>query len=62
MIEQLTQNEIDYYTKFALIDICNFCGDIIPIYNHQDGKNYLTWYNNKLYCCKCKKENELIPT
>jgi hypothetical protein len=59
-MDRLTEKEIMYYANYALIDVCDdcSCGEYTPIKNYHDGRNYLTWAGNRLYCLKCLKQNE----
>lgn len=56
MNKKLIEQKTDEYVNYSLIDICNVCNDYVPIHNHHDGKNYLTWVGNRLYCQKCMAE------
>jgi hypothetical protein len=51
----LTPEEELHYASHALIDYCDGCGNYTPIHNHNDGKNFLTFVGDKLYCQKCLK-------
>jgi len=51
----LTLEEEIYYADYAEIDICDLCGNYIPIINWNDGENHLTFCGGKLYCQKCNK-------
>ena len=55
MENELTIEEEVYYVNYALIDICDLCGNYTPILNYNDGKNYLTLTGTHLYCQKCKQ-------
>ncbi len=57
MNEQLTETEEVHYSNYGLIDVCDCCGEYIPIHNNNDDKNYLTWCGKHLYCLKCMKGN-----
>lgn len=58
-MERLTEKEIMYYSNYALIDVCDEvgCGEYTPITNYHDGRNYLTWVGNRLYCQKCMADS-----
>lgn len=52
----LTPEEEVYYSNYALIDLCDECGDYFPIHNHHDNAyDFLTWANGRLYCQGCLK-------
>jgi len=53
--KELTPEEEIHYANYALIDVCDGCGNYFPITNHHDGNNYLTFVGSKLYCQKCLK-------
>jgi hypothetical protein len=52
--KELTIEEELYYFKYALIDICDVCGEYVPITNNNDGNNYLEYNGVQLLCNKCK--------
>ena len=54
-MKELTQEEIDYYFNFELIDVCDLCGENFAITNYNDGDNYLTFVGNQLLCQDCLK-------
>lgn len=51
----MTLEELVHCENYPLIDVCDGCGEYTPITNDHDGKNFLTFINDKLYCQKCLK-------
>jgi hypothetical protein len=41
--------------EYDLIDVCDLCGERLPITNRNDSEDYLTLTGNQLLCQSCLK-------
>jgi hypothetical protein len=48
-MKELTNEEQIY----DLIDVCDLCGEYVPVTNRNDGNDYLTLTGNQLLCQCC---------
>ena len=55
MNKELTEEEMVFYSNYALIDMCDCCGNYFPITNRHNGEKFLTIKDNGIYCQKCSE-------
>lgn len=53
-MNELTEQEMIYYANYALIELCDVCGDYFSIRNYHDDENYIEYNGQQFLCNVCK--------